>query len=825
MSVNEDDNAAKLRAYVHRALSNKAKGVDSTSYLNLLKEFSSLKKMVEREPNEATVQLLANTITALKDCTSALRERTHDGILNEVLSIKLWSCSQVVRAAVLEFVANIVVSNSAFTHSCLQLLVYSFLPPPSPPAPELDQGEWIIPEDARLIQTVVLGTLEKIIQMVPTSPTKLLQLIIQSMPHKLRDRNTQCLYLCAVLGLAERPGGGPIREGLLAAAVEHLLSIDVEIRWEDIVEAPNGQEGEEEAADEAEEDIFELEGMVDLGLHGEPDELGYRKRQVSGDRGGWEGTAASVAAAAASGMQAASAATATATAAASVSGRPAVDETANKMDSLMELMLKYFMRRQDAGAGSDLWSCMLSIFERSILSTNRSKFTQYLVFYLCSCEPEPRCNHLVEMLLSGLRDDRQPEVTRSACAAYLASFLARASFVPQSLVLSALEQLVSFCRQYAEEYRTNRTSGGGSSGSETGMARPPGLLRSAHSASSMAACGLVSDGSSSLLPRPSSMAGLHNTLDATAQHQVYYASIQSALYILCYQLRGLMGTISKDSNRNIAATKHLVRSALMPLLVNDPLLAPLSMCLPSVVAEFRHQALSLGLADATALQTAVSQQVRTSHRPLEMFFPFDPYLLKRSSKVLHLKHTYVQWRRGLPSTYAGWKGACARDGPEGEAVLGGSVDDEDSDVSGDEAEDVEDSADMEEDHEEEEDVEGVSSEDSDGLEGMSLPSDSLLSRPNVRNHNSAASLRPPKHPRAMAPMLSLGHGSVMKDRQHLLSHADDMAVSYSPGSFGDVVGTSPVLVNYTSPNMGGGSPMQMTPVHYVIQQQMRAALH
>ena len=77
-------------------------------------------------------------------------------------------------------------------------------------------------------------------QMVPTAPAKLLQLIIQGMPHKLRDRHTQCLYVTAVLGLAERRGGAPIRDGLLAATVEHLLSTDVEIRWEDIVDVPTG---------------------------------------------------------------------------------------------------------------------------------------------------------------------------------------------------------------------------------------------------------------------------------------------------------------------------------------------------------------------------------------------------------------------------------------------------------------------------------------------------------------------------------------------------------------------------------------------------------
>jgi RNA polymerase I-specific transcription initiation factor RRN3 len=77
--------------------------------------------------------------------------------------------------------------------------------------------------------------------MVPTAPGKLQELISQHMPHKLRDRNTQCLYMSAMLDLAERRAGASIREELFAAAVEHLLSIDVEIRWEDIVDVSSGE--------------------------------------------------------------------------------------------------------------------------------------------------------------------------------------------------------------------------------------------------------------------------------------------------------------------------------------------------------------------------------------------------------------------------------------------------------------------------------------------------------------------------------------------------------------------------------------------------------
>ena len=58
--------------------------------------------------------------------------------------------------------------------------------------------------------------------------------IARGVPHKLRDRESQCLYLRAVYALAEAEGTAAIREELLALAVEHLISLDVEIRWQDI---------------------------------------------------------------------------------------------------------------------------------------------------------------------------------------------------------------------------------------------------------------------------------------------------------------------------------------------------------------------------------------------------------------------------------------------------------------------------------------------------------------------------------------------------------------------------------------------------------------
>ena len=50
------------------------------------------------------------------------------------------------------------------------------------------------------------------------------------------------------------------------------------------------------------------------------------------------------------------------------------------------------------------------------------------------------CSHdLLTALVARLQDVRQPPVLRATCAAYAASFLARASFIPNALVVQALQ--------------------------------------------------------------------------------------------------------------------------------------------------------------------------------------------------------------------------------------------------------------------------------------------------------------------------------------------------------------------------------------------------
>lgn len=68
---------------------------------------------------------------------------------------------------------------------------------------------------------------------------------------------------------------------------------------------------------------------------------------------------------------------------ASPSGRQPTTESAEKLDALMGLVFEHLGRRCKAGQLRAAWATLLHTFQRSILNSHRSKFTQYLLWYLC----------------------------------------------------------------------------------------------------------------------------------------------------------------------------------------------------------------------------------------------------------------------------------------------------------------------------------------------------------------------------------------------------------------------------------------------------------
>lgn len=273
-----------------------------------------------------------------------------------------------------------------------------------------------------------------------------------------------------------------------------------------------------------------------------------------------------------------------------------------------------------------VWSTLLQAFESGLLHVARSKFTQFLLFYAAQKDARGASTALIELLLQRLMDARQATITRSACAAYLASFLARAAFVPEQLTVTTVERLAAWAASYC------------GAAAETAAAGPAAVA-----AHSKLLCNQFDD------PRDS----------GAARHQVFYGAVQALLYVLCYHLRPLLAS---RTNSMTASGKPcaVALSTRVAVLVRDTMpkilgsrLAPFRLCARSVVAEFSRQAAQLHLLDCSGLPGAdVAEEgsaAAREHRPLEMFFPFDPYLLHRSARFLNLQTSYMRWAHGHPA--------------------------------------------------------------------------------------------------------------------------------------------------------------------------------
>ena len=79
-----------------------------------------------------------------------------------------------------------------------------------------------------------------------------------------------------------------------------------------------------------------------------------------------------------------------------------VDEMAEKLDGMMCLMFHHLQHRSKGPEQQRTWVAMLNTFFSTIINTHRSKFIQYLVWYLMDLV-SPNVWHFREWICSGLK--------------------------------------------------------------------------------------------------------------------------------------------------------------------------------------------------------------------------------------------------------------------------------------------------------------------------------------------------------------------------------------------------------------------------------------
>jgi len=149
------------------------------------------------------------------------------------------------------------------------------------------------------------------------------------------------------------------------------------------------------------------------------------------------------------------------------------------------------------------------------------------------------------------------------------------------------------------------------------------------------------------------------------RHGLFYLVTQAVLYVFCFKFRIItedqggienMGGIKNvPSPFKMADRYHWINSLNLERVVESTL-NPLIMIQKQVAEEFTHISLSLGIPLGGLCERVIQRNklivlpTRASfggENRLESFFPFDPFMLKVSSK--HFKDGYQYWESVIPA--------------------------------------------------------------------------------------------------------------------------------------------------------------------------------
>ncbi|XP_042361006.1 RNA polymerase I-specific transcription initiation factor RRN3 [Plectropomus leopardus] len=265
---------------------------------------------------------------------------------------------------------------------------------------------------------------------------------------------------------------------------------------------------------------------------------------------------------------------------------------ADRLDTLMAVLMAYIKDVcHDNGSlhverTKDLYRDFLTVFDKLILPTHASCHVQYTLFYLCSFRvalAEAFLDHLWKILQS----PSQPAVLRQAAAGYLGSFLARAKFIPVLTVRACLDLLLAWIHCYID---------------------------SQDSSGRQVCCDI-------------------------SLHGPFYTACQAVFYTIIFRHRAMLEGNMKKGLEYLQSL-NLERVVMCQL-------NPLKVCLPSVTSMFAAITRKYQVVFCYTIiernnrhmlpvvrSSAGGDTVTTNTNPLDSFFPFDPYLLKRSGQLI-----------------------------------------------------------------------------------------------------------------------------------------------------------------------------------------------
>ena len=112
---------------------------------------------------------------------------------------------------------------------------------------------------------------------------------------------------------------------------------------------------------------------------------------------------------------------------------------------------------------------LLSIFDRAIIRTFKSRYTQFLIFWYSSLDPEFSDLFQGMLVEKALLDENLPMVTRIAASSYISSFVSRATFVDKESTRNVVSVLCDFLTSRMEAFDHAFRTGGELTGTHCTM--------------------------------------------------------------------------------------------------------------------------------------------------------------------------------------------------------------------------------------------------------------------------------------------------------------------------------------------------------------------
>lgn len=261
--------------------------------------------------------------------------------------------------------------------------------------------------------------LQFILDLVPTAAfSTLFPTLVAEFPHKSEKKQAHKNYMRNLLRVLEYAPA--LRNKVLAMLTDRVIKVDVEIQVDlDELEEDEGEALEAELTGNMPESIKDTVGAED---------------EDSGSDGGEEYDEDS-----------------------DSDTVHNIKETVDKLDTMLEILFEHYSKSFPAKSTEDpsmhsidTFELLLRSFDTTVLPTYRSRYTQFLLFWASQKSPRFSDQFCVSILEKAL-DNSRPQGTRQAAAAYIASFVARAKFMPQKDVRAVVRLICRWLGAFVDE--------------------------------------------------------------------------------------------------------------------------------------------------------------------------------------------------------------------------------------------------------------------------------------------------------------------------------------------------------------------------------------